>query len=497
MSTLKQPPARNFAHQTIWTADNLDVLRGMNSDSVDLVYLDPPFNSGKQWSAPVGSEAAGASFKDAWTLSDVDLAWHGEIAEEHPALYAIIDAAGVAHGKAMKSYLIYMAVRLIELKRVLAATGSIYLHCDDTAGAYLKMTMDAVFGKDSYRNEIVWRRATSHNDPGRYGRITDSILYYATGPERRWNGDAIATPKDEAQMAASYPSSDARGRYRSDNLTGPGHGTASGNPSTMPWGRYDVHARGRVWSVPKTGAYAEWIEHEIIPGYREIEGVHERLDALDAAGLIHHPETGVWPGLKRYAAADRGTPPQNLFLEPPGFTNFRGGKERTGYPTQKPLALIERIIKASSNEGDVVLDPFCGCATACVAAEKLGRNWIGIDISPKAAELVRSRLRGELGLFYAGKHLTKPPKRTDLGDLPRYNADVNKRTLYGKQEGVCNGCRILFPYRNMTVDHVVPQSKGGGHHLGNLQLLCAACNSAKGQGTHEELIAKLAAQGAR
>ena len=148
------PP--NFAHQTIWTRDNLEVMRGMNSACVDLIYLDPPFNSGKQWSAPIGSEAAGAAFKDTWTLSDIDLAWHGEIAEEHPALYGIVDAAGVAHGKPMKAYLIYMGVRLMEMKRILKPAGSIYLHCDDTAGAYLKMTMDAVFGKDNYRNEITW-----------------------------------------------------------------------------------------------------------------------------------------------------------------------------------------------------------------------------------------------------------------------------------------------------------------------------------------------------
>ena len=487
---------RNFAHQTVWTRDNLEVLRGMNSDSVDLIYLDPPFNSGKQWSAPIGSAAAGAAFKDTWTLSDVDLAWHGEIAERHPALYAIVDAAGLAHGKPMKAYLIYMGVRLMEMKRVLAPTGSIYLHCDDTAGAYLRTAMDAVFGRRNFRNEIVWRRATSHNDPGRYGRITDSILYYA-GDGATWNGEAIATPKDEAQLAAAYPSRDARGRYRADNMTGPGHGAASGSPSTRPWGRYDVHARGRVWSVPKTGAYAEWIERAVIPGYRAIEGVHERLDALDAAGLIHHPKTGFWPGLKRYAAADRGNQPQNLFLEPSGFTNFSGGKERVGYPTQKPLALLERIVRASSNEGDMVLDPFCGCATACVAAEKLERQWAGIDVSPKAAELVRSRLRGELGLFYRGEHRTDVPERTDRGAVPPYNADVNKRRLYGEQEGVCNGCRVLFPYRNLTVDHVVPRSKGGADALANLQLLCAACNSAKGAGTHAELIAKLAEAGIR
>ena len=146
----------NFATRTIWTGDNLDVLRGINSESVDLIYLDPPFNSNRNYAAPIGSKAAGAAFKDTWTLDDVDEAWHGEIADRDPALYSIIDAAGLAHGSSMKSYLIMMAVRLLEMRRVLQPTGSIYLHCDPNASHYLKMLMDAVFGKQCFINEIIW-----------------------------------------------------------------------------------------------------------------------------------------------------------------------------------------------------------------------------------------------------------------------------------------------------------------------------------------------------
>ncbi len=152
----------------------------------------------------------------------------------------------------------------------------------------------------------------------------------------------------------------------------------------------------------------------------------------------------------------------------------------------------------------MILDPFCGCATACVAAEKVAllegegpRQWIGIDISPRAADLVRSRLRTEVGMLWQGVHREDVPVRTDLGDIPRYNADENKRYLYGQQEGVCNGCLTLFPYRNMEVDHVVAQHRGGQHHIGNLQLLCGACNRMKGTGTHEELVAKLRREGIR
>ena len=154
----------NWANRTIFTGDNLDVMRGMNSESVDLIYLDPPFNSNRIYSAPVGSEAAAAAFKDAWTMDDVTAEEHGEVAERNPALYAVIDAAGQAHGKPMKAYLTMMGTRLLEMQRVLKSTGSIYLHCDPTAGHYLKMLMDSVFGRDNFRNEIVWKRTTTHSD---------------------------------------------------------------------------------------------------------------------------------------------------------------------------------------------------------------------------------------------------------------------------------------------------------------------------------------------
>ena len=486
--------AANWANQTIWTGDNLDVMRGMNSESVDLIYMDPPFNSNQNFAAPIGL-AAGAAFKDVWTLDDVDLAWHGEIAEQEPALYSIIDAAGVAHGKPMKAYLIMMAVRLMEMRRLLKPTGSIYLHCDDTASHYLKLLMDAILGAQNYRNNIVWRRATAHSDARRFGRILDHILFYAGGDDPFWNSDGVLVAKTDEQLKAAYPSTDQHGRYRSENLTG---ASASDGESGKPWQGYDVSAKNRHWAAPKTGAYAEWIEREFIPGYRDIDGVHARLDALDDAGLIHHPKRGYWPGLKRYAAADRGNPPQNLILDPIGFTNYNKGRgEYVGYPTQKPIKLLEQIITASSSPGDVVLDPFCGCATACVAAENLGRQWVGIDVSPKAAQLVRMRLKNELGLFYKGAHRTDIPKRTDLGDVPKYNIDANKRYLFGKQEGLCNGCKTLFPYRNLTIDHIVPKSKGGTDHIENLQLLCGACNSTKGTGTQEELIARLIREGIR
>ncbi|MYK69854.1 MAG: site-specific DNA-methyltransferase, partial [Gammaproteobacteria bacterium] len=216
--------AANWSNRTLWTGDNLDIMRGMNSESVDLIYLDPPFNSNRDYAAPIGSEAAGAAFKDTWTLSDVDEAWHGEIADRQPALYAILDAAGMAHGKGMKSYLIMMAVRLLEMQRLLKATGSIYLHCDPTASHYLKMLMDSIFGGRNFRNDISWKRKAgrgeTQNVAVRFGVTSDVLLFYAKSPVTTLNRQYRES--DPAYIKSKFNKVNEQGRrYQLDNLTSP------------------------------------------------------------------------------------------------------------------------------------------------------------------------------------------------------------------------------------------------------------------------------------
>ena len=481
----------NWANRTMFTGDNLDIMRGMNSDSVDLIYLDPPLNSKKNYEAPVGSAAAGAAFKDTWTLSDVDLAWHGEIAEQHPGLYSLINTTGIVCNKAMQSYLIMMAVRLLEMKRVLRATGSIYLHCDTTASHYLKLAMDAVFSEKNFQNEVVWKRHRGRNDGNRFGRVHDTILFYTKGESYTWNDvfDALK-PKYVKDNYKHYDERSKKfGPYRVGDLTGPG--TSEGD-SGQPWQGADPTISGRCWSVPLTGRYAPWIEDNIIPNYLSIESIHGRLDALEEHDLIVWPKKlGGMPQLKRYLSASRGTKINDV------ITNILrvdpNSEDATGYPTEKPEPLLEHIIKASSNEGDVILDPFCGCATACVVADRLNREWVGIDLSPVAAKLVRDRILKEGPLLYDLIPRDDVPHRTDVGELPPYR--THKHTLFGKQEGLCNGCGIAFPFRNFTIDHKTPQSKGGTDHIDNLQLLCNACNSKKGAGTQAELIVALRQEG--
>ena len=230
----------NFADKTIWTGDNLDILRGLNSESVDLIYLDPPFNSNRNYSAPVGSKAAGAAFKDTWSLSDLDVAWMGLIADEQPAIYKIIEAAGLSHSQGMQSYLCMMAIRLLEMRRVLKVTGSIYLHCDPTASHYLKALMDAVFGHGNFRSEITWRRTNAKGLAFKgYPNNADFLLYYSVTDDFVW--ERPFRPHDPAYLSKFYRhvEPETGRRYRLDNLANPN--------SDRPNLTYEFLGVVRVW----------------------------------------------------------------------------------------------------------------------------------------------------------------------------------------------------------------------------------------------------------
>ena len=493
------PSACNVPSRTIFTGDNLDILRGINSECVDLIYLDPPFNSNRSYAAPLDSEARGAEFDDVWTLSDMKEEWVDEIEYRRPSLYHLINGAKLAHSESMAGYLTFMSVRLLELHRILKPAGSIYLHCDPTASHYLKGIMDALFAPQNYRAQITWQRTSAHNDSRSFGNITDIVLFYSR--QDRINIDPVRIPLDADYVERFYRYADERGRYQLGDLTAPRLG--SGETGQL-WRGYDPNQRGRQWNAPLRGRYAEWIDDAVIPGYRDIASPLARLNALAEAGLIHFPDDGGMPRLKRYLAGALGQAPSNLWTDIRPVNAW--AREYTGWRTQKPLALLERIIGASSNPGDLVLDPFCGCATACIAAEKLHRQWIGIDILPQAAAVLNDRAKRELQIPMNGDDepewadwspliMREPPKRTDLALSAPVNPQSDRELLYASQDRRCAGCRYELPLHVLTIDHIHPQSLGGVDTLGNLQLMCHTCNAIKGNRSMEYLREQLHRRG--
>jgi DNA modification methylase len=369
----------------LYYGDNLGILRDFIPDeSVDLVYLDPPFNSNRDYNlifkdaTGKQSDASILAFEDTWHWGPSASAKYDYITNSARHLGRVPESASQViaalrsgiKGSDMLAYLVEMTIRLVELRRVLKPTGSLYLHCDPTASHYLKVILDAIFGAESYRNEIIWKRSHAHNTANRYGANHDVILFYGKGAEVTWN--RVFQGYDESYTTQHYRHVDGKGRrYKHENPTGAGvrHG-ATGET----WRGINPTAKGRHWVRPPA-----------------------ELEKLDAAGLVHWPKKpGAWPYLKLYLDERLGIPAQDVWADIDPINMM--AKERRGYPTQKPIALLERIIEASSNLGDVVLDPFCGCGTALVAAQKLGRKWIGIDITYLAIAVMKARLHDMFGI---------------------------------------------------------------------------------------------------
>ena len=410
--------APNWPNRTLFHGDNLKFLRAMNSESVDLIATDPPFNKSKDFHATPDSLAKGAKFQDRWSWErDVHEEWTDQIRDDHPRLMEAIESARFAHSDGMGAFMCFIAVRLLEMRRLLKPTGSIYLHCDPTASHYLKAVMDAVFGWRNFRNEVLWLYKTGGMSKRWFGRKHDNILFYSRGKDYIFNPQ-----KEKSYLSHKYGFSNVE-------ILQDEHGS------------YTMVGMRDYWDIP----------------------------------------------------ALRGNQP-----------------ETTGYPTQKPLQLYERIIKASSNAGDVVLDPFAGCATTCVAAERLGRPWVGIDLWEGAHQITLDRLRKEglastdgdsAGTLAFGQvhYVTEPPMRTDGGDTAApFQLTPQRRNIIKEPweklsrkamaehlaeaqraktgEVTCAGCGRRLHERFMQLDHRAPRSGGGPNRITNRVLLCGPCN---------------------
>ena len=399
-------PMKDYYNRTLFHRDNLDVLRNLNSNSIDLIATDPPFNKGKDFHATPGSLAAGAKFQDRWTWEeDAHQDWIDQLTDDHPRLMEAIESARYAHSDSMGAYMCYMAVRLLAMHRILKDTGSIYLHCDPTASHYLKAVMDAIFGWRNFRNEIVWHYQTGGAGKRHFSRKHDVFLFYSKSKNYKFYPESIRMPRTEKSLLRARNPKGAR--------------ISVTNTTKLPM---DV-----------------WVD----------------IQALNPVA-----------------------------------------KERTGHPTQKPLALYERIVTASSNPGDIVLDPFCGCATTLVIAERRNRQWIGIDIWDKAHDIVVSRMKKEVGIFGKVNYTKELPVRSDDGTVsapflrtkvsvkeptgPRWTRADMYDYLLDQRGPICQGCdRTFDDSRYLELDHNTPRSDGGLNHITNRILLCGPCNKLK------------------
>ncbi len=365
----------NFSNRTLFISDNLPVLEGMDSETIDLVLIDPPFNSKRQFQG-IG-KASKAKFKDIWSWrADVHPSWMPKMREHNRALVEVIEAAYHASDPGMAAYIAFMSIRVLELHRVLKSTGSMYLHCDPTASHYLKAMMDAVFGPGNFRNEITWQRATVKGSRGKrksLGSVTDTILFYG-----KTGSHVVEIPTTMPTKMPGFPHLDGRGNYR---------------PVTRLMAEAGLHDCPRY----------EW--NGLNPEYGWRVSL-ENLKRLAAEDRIHFNSSGR-PYRKQYEWEYQGVAVGDIWVDIKFVAP--GSKERIGWPTQKPLKLYRRIIEASTNEGDMILDAFAGCATTCVAAEQLGRQWVGIDIAEEAEVVTRDRLRRETRLFAGGGERVDSP----------------------------------------------------------------------------------------
>ena len=418
----KPDTPQNWKNRTLFNEDNLKVMRALNSETIDLIATDPPFNKGRDFHATPDSLASGASFQDRWRWKeDVHEEWIDQIQDDHPAAWSVISWSRMTYGDDMGAFLCFMAVRLFEMRRLLKPTGTIYLHCDPTASHYLKAIMDAVFGKENFRNEIIWHYGAGHPPKNDFARKHDIIFRYSKGRTVTFNTDdpALRIPFNDTALKMHFNNVDKDGR------------------------QYRKYASGKI-------SYAD--------DGKVVTDVWTDIDGQEARSPI--------------------------------------SKEYTGYPTQKPLALYQRIVIASSNEDDVVFDPFAGCATTLVAAEHAQRQWVGVDIWSGAGQVVNERLKDAAGLFGKVNFTKDLPERTDDAEPaapllkvvktipepkgPRMSRQEMKEYLLEQHGAKCAGCNRKFDdARYLELDHNTPKSDGGMNQVHNRILLCGPCNRLK------------------
>ena len=539
----------NVSNRTLAIMDNLPFLRSLNNECIDLIAIDPPFAANETFTAKPRPPITQAEFdeelalakrhgvahnegigltrvKDVWNWNeDVHPAWKARIEEDYPSVFSVIQTVENLASENEAAYICYMAVRLIECHRILKPTGSIYVHCDDHANTFLRMLMFAIFGVENFRNEIVWKRSGGKSDSKKWGRVSDRLLYFVKGPRFTWNQQYQPHDPKYIRSHYRYDDGDGRGPYRRLPLHALG---ASGGESGARWKGYSPSVHNRHWATPRKGVMHKYIlQHNLIPGWPDAyPSIIDKLEALDKYGLVVHSEKYL-PEIKTYLAAARGIAATDFIADIP----MASGRERTGYATQKPLALYQRLIRASSNPGDVVLDIFAGCATTALAAEGLGRQWIACDFAYRSWTMLKRRFylnrialadmtdstleaigQRQTEIQQAKSYTIGPnelPERGDTDPVPFHHLKQQKRTgtqtaswsgripkaeakklLIDRFGPVCWGCGFEPRRPNGTlddalleVDHIrarrAAEGVQGDDELYNLALLHRTCNAVK------------------
>ena len=457
----------NWENRTLFVADNLRVLRGMDSATVDLIATDPPFNTKRLYNAPLGSRTAEQEFDDRWRWDEVTDEWHDVIAADHPAIKEIIEAAVVIEGgsvaadtgkidtgrarNSIAAYLAYMAPRVVEMRRVLKPTGVLFIQCDHAANSYLRLLMDAIFGRNNLINMIARRRAIAKsNATRRLPNNHDTLLVYGVKNGKwKWNPPYAHYDADnlDEKTLKQYDRIDQYGRrFQLDNLVNPNR--------DRPNLTYEFLGVTRVW---------RW--------------TRKRMEAAYKAGRILQTSPGNVPRYIRYLDEQPGKQRDDLWLD-----IYSAESSESEWETRKPLSLYQRIIECATNKRDIVLDPFAGCATTCVAAEQTDRRWVGIDVDPVAETETRNRLQDETKLTEVDvsvKVRTRPPRRTDI----LFVSDEKLRQALWTHQGR----RCANPYcdsvslrkKDLELDHRIPKSRSGSDDVLNRIGLCGNCNQRK------------------
>jgi DNA modification methylase len=432
----------------LYFGDNLDVLRAHTKDaSVDLVYLDPPFKSDATYNVLFKdrtgrpSESQAEAFRDTWTWGEMARDAYDDVMGTNGEVALAVSGLRKWLGEnAMMAYLAMMATRLIELRRIMKPNASLYLHCDPMASHYLKIILDATFSHQNFRNEIIWKRTSSHSGANKYAPVHDVLLYFGKSNDFIWNSPRTEYTKEYLDKYYKFDDGDGRLHWR-DNLCAAG--TRRGD-SGRPWRGIDPTEKGMHWKFT--------VQH---------------LEELDSDGRIYWPPRGVMPQYKRYRDELKGRPVTDIWDDIDRINPV--GSERLGYPTQKPLQLLERIISASSNPGDTILDPFCGCGTTVEAAEKLGRQWVGIDVTHYAVTLIEKRL-ARFGAKYevegrptdlAGARdlFRRDPHQFQWWAAWRLGAQSYREAKRGADRGIDGN--IFFPNGPYGTGRIIISVKGG------------------------------------